>query len=566
MSKNPPPSRREFLGKVGGATAAGIAAGAIGLEPLIGPFGIATARAQDNESITVSPRATAAYNLREQAAAAERDLPEPPQTTNGDETLYANKIGSYSKGLPHNGLGEVDLPAFNALVAAMNSGSQADFQAIPLGAGGPSLQRKLVNPQSGLAFDMEGADSHHLAQPAPPAFNSAWQAGEIAENYWMALLRDVPFDNYANDPLVAEACADLSTFSDFRGPKVAGQVTPATLFRGNTPGDLIGPYISQFLYKSIPFGASGCTNHMFTLLPGVDYMTNYASWLDVQRGSNNVGPQLFDPITRYIRNGRDISQWVHVDVLFQAYFQAALMLVQPPNPADPFSGGGMGAPLDSGNPYAGMTTTEGFGTFGGPHIATMLCEPATRALKGVWYQKWGVHRRLRPEAFAGRIHNLLTGAANYPIHSDILNSKALSRVKRKYRSYLLPMAFPEGSPLHPSYGAGHATVGGACVTLLKAFFDESYVIPNPVVPDANGIGLVPYVGPPLTVGNELNKLAANIAIGRNIAGVHWRSDYSESVKLGEAITISMLRDQRSCYAETFTGFSLTKLDGTTVVV
>ncbi len=38
---------------------------------------------------------------------------------------------------------------------------------------------------------------------------------------------------------------------------------------------------------------------------------------------------------------------------------------------------------------------------------------------------------------------------------------------------LLPMAFPEGSPTHPAYGAGHATVAGACVTILKAWFDES---------------------------------------------------------------------------------------------
>jgi hypothetical protein len=128
------------------------------------------------------------------------------------------------------------------------------------------------------------------------------------------------------------------------------------------------------------------------------------------------------------------------------------------------------------------------------------------------------------------------------------------------------MAFPEGSPTHPAYGAGHATVAGACTTILKAFFDESYIIPNPVVPDPTGTTLVPYVGAPLTVGNELNKLASNVGIGRNIAGVHWRSDYTESLKLGEEVAISMLRDQRLCYNEPFTGFNLTKFDGTTITV
>ncbi|MEM7163573.1 MAG: hypothetical protein AAF487_14165, partial [Bacteroidota bacterium] len=46
----------------------------------------------------------------------------------------------------------------------------------------------------------------------------------------------------------------------------------------------------------------------------------------------------------------------------------------------------------------------------------------------------------------------------------------------KKQGYFLPMAFPEGSPMHPAYGAGHATVAGACVTILKAFFDTSTVL------------------------------------------------------------------------------------------
>ena len=36
----------------------------------------------------------------------------------------------------------------------------------------------------------------------------------------------------------------------------------------------------------------------------------------------------------------------------------------------------------------------------------------------------------------------------------------------------------------------------------------------------------------LTVENELNKLAANIAFGRDWAGVHYWSDQIESLQLG----------------------------------
>jgi hypothetical protein len=253
-----------------------------------------------------------------------------------------------------------------------------------------------------------------------------------------------------------------------------------------------------------------------------------------------------------------------MDVLYQAYFQAMLILMTPPS-SDPLSGG-IGAPFNVGNPYANSQTQAGFGTFGPPHIAALLTEVATRALKAVWFQKWFVHRRLRPEMFAGRIHNHLTGAANYPISADALNSLALTTGYNKYGAYLLPMAFPEGCPLHPAYGAGHATVAGACVTILKAWFEESHVIPNPVQAAPDGLSLVPYTGAPLTVGGELNKLASNVAIGRDIAGVHWRSDATESLKLGEAVAISILRDHRGCYNETFNGFTFTKFDGTTVTV
>lgn len=74
------------------------------------------------------------------------------------------------------------------------------------------------------------------------------------------------------------------------------------------------------------------------------------------------------------------------------------------------------------------------------------------------------------------------------------------------------------------------------------------------------------MGPSLTVGGELNKLASNVATGRNIAGVHWRSDAVESMKLGEAVAIALLRDQRETYNETFGGFEFTRFDGTRIIV
>src|SRR6266849_6705480 len=117
----------------------------------------------------------------------------------------------------------------------------------------PARQRKLVNPLSGEAFDLEGADCNQLAIAPAPAFASAQQAGEAPELYWMALLRDVSFLEYDTTPLAQTAAGDLSSLTDFRGPKSGGQVTTGTLFRGVAPGDLAGPYLSQFLWQPVPF-------------------------------------------------------------------------------------------------------------------------------------------------------------------------------------------------------------------------------------------------------------------------------------------------------------------------
>ena len=498
-----------------------------------------------------------AFQVREDAAQFQHQLPIAVHPDNGDETLYPNKIGNYSKGLPHNNLGEVQLGAYASLIQALSSGRPADFEAIQLGSNAPSRQRKLVDPQAGLAFDLEGTDSHQLVIPPAPAFSSAEAAGEMVELYWMALARDISFTDYATNRTTRAAAAELSRLPDFRGPKIGGSVTPDILFSGFTAGDLVGPYISQFLWKPAEFGVEEITQKFRSLRAGTDFLTQYSDWLASQNGLMPEQTVRFERVRHFIQTGRDLAAYVHIDVLFQAYFNACLIMF------------GLGVPFNAGNPYNRSATQEGFGTFGAPHAITILSEVATRALKAVWYQKWFVHRRLRPEEFGGRVHNRLIGAASYPLHPSVLNSQAAHEVFRQFGSYLLPQAFSEGCPLHPSYGAGHATVAGACVTILKAFFNESFVIPEPVIPGPDGHTLRPYTGPGadrLTVGGELNKLAANVALGRDFAGIHWRADYTESVKLGEAVAISILRDQRACYNEAFSGFTFTKFDGTTITI
>jgi hypothetical protein len=524
-------------------------------------------------------RRAQARTLRREAATWAYLRPHIDQATNGEEGRYLaappgsgpSYIANYSKGLPHNAFGEVDPAAYRAMVRALVAGSPEGFEQIPVAHPAPG-GRPLVNPQAGLAYDLEGPDGPALTMPPPPQIDSAEVAAEIAELYWMALLRDVPFGRYGTDSgpsTTSDAASSLTHgFSGFTGPRDAtGQVTADTLFRGLTPGDLRGPYVSQFLLKPVTFGTLTTPQRQLTAQAGLDHLVDVGSWLAAQDGQHPTQGDVFQNQRRYIRTGRDLATYVHFDGLYEAYLHAALILLD------------LRAPFDPGNPYTDSTTQQGFGTYGGPHVLSLVTEVATRALKAVWHQKWFVHRRLRPEAFGGVVHMDLTpGAPDYPIHQEIRDSAGPGGVLERVRAhngglaeqtYLLPQAFPEGSPMHPAYGAGHATVAGACVTVLKAWFETSSVVPDPVVPNAGGTVLHPYTGADagtLTVGGELDKLAANISLGRNFAGVHWRTDYTASLRLGEEIAVQIMREQSLCTNEASAHFSLTRFDGTAVTI
>src|SRR5215510_6184892 len=543
--------RRKFLGQVGLGAAATIAAGTTAsaqspfhpnkCDDFNFPFGVEPGDFASNRFLK-------SYNCRLSAAKLARSRRLINHIDNGDDDLYPNKIGSYTKALPHNQLGEVDPAAYATLASARGTQDPDLFEEIKLGTG-----RKLTSPQAGLAMDLEGPDSHHVTMPPAPRLASAEAAGEAVELDWMALARDVNFTDYGTDPIIARAAQELSALSDFRGPKEGGKVTPDTIFRASAEGDLTGPWLSQFLIKDFFFGANFFSQKMRTALPRIDYMTKYSDWLDVQNGADPAANIQYDQTPRYIRNLRDMAEWVHVDALYQAYLHACLILL------------GQGTRLDPGLPLYNAKVQAGFAQCGGPHILSLVTEVATRALKHVWYQKWFVHHRLRPEEYGGRVHNHLSGATQYPLHSDISKSRAVAETFQKYGTYLLPQAFAEGSPTHSSYGSGHATVAGACVTVLKAFFDETDTIKNPKVPNADGTALLFYDGPPLTVLGELNKVARNVAFGRNAAGIHWRSDAINSLKLGEDVAIGILEEQKLTYNDKVE-MSLTKFDGTKITI
>ena len=470
------------------------------------------------------------------------------------------------------------------------------------------------------------------------------------------------------------------------------ELTPDTIFRGSVKGAEVGPYVSQFLLIGskprsgqvpaaahpiaagvnptrafsqlsvelapafalpaaddvaggfIQYGVQFISQRFVPHKPGVDYLSDWGTWIDVQNGADRRGLDLYEQLPagsfgRFPHTPRQLATWVHFDALYQAYLNACLLLI------------GMKASGDRGLPEgAGHPTRAGFATFGDPHILSLVTEVATRALKAVRRSKYQIHLRARPEAAAGLatlagdarnkgalgpqetaattlfdtlpadIKNWIAAHnANNNQHNTftdgILGAGQGQRAADKHAAswvgdsaggnLLLPVAFPEGSPMHPSYGAGHATVAGACVTVLKAFFEmydlsTGYAFDRGLTPlseiiarfedDARYLSLYPNefrmtddldpndaapspilgtyrsvrdgdavetrqdaAGRPidegLTIQGELNKLAANIAIARNMAGVHYYSDYFESLRLGERVAVGVLQEQILTYRE-----------------
>lgn len=513
-------------------------------------------------------------------------------------------LGSFHKTLPHDHHGEVNEDAFKKLVAA-TEGDGSGFACVPKGDCKGRETAPFANPQAGLADDRLTRHPAAYSMPPAPTVLSVTTAAEMTELYWMALLRDLPFDEFGTDNLVKQAATEihscfengvadtgdpghLATGVDVPGGKGSlATIDERNVFRMGLPGEEIGPLLSQFFVRDVHFGTQTIDQKQRPYKKAKNFLVEFDDWLCAQNTgrdkdgqdyskANEHGPDNYEECARYISTMRDLARFVNKDALHQAYFNAALVLL---------SGG---ARWTVGNPYRDgkddgvvgrlAARETGFGVLGGPHILALVSEVATRALKVVWQQKWQVNLRLRPEAYGGLVHVQEIGTAKgkraYGLPSWIGTTDAADRVKKaNCGTLLLPMAFTPGSPAHPSYGAGHATVAGACVTVLKAFFQTIDPKTGQPIPfdclreraELYGAGatIKSYVtgveeksgkdvgvrtqlcgkdAAELTIEGELNKLAANVAMGRAMGGVHWRTDNTRSLALGEAIAAQILAD------------------------
>lgn len=468
-------------------------------------------------SAAVAPpgdRKTIAFERRLRAATEDRDQ-FAPSVSNGDEARYADVgyIGSFTKGLPHDARGRVDDAAFRAFRRAIDARDPSLLDPRTSATLRRVLERTLSDDTC-----IAGCDPFGIAIAAPAPLASARIAHDAIELAWWALARDVPFAAYDGDATIAAASRDLGR-------------TPQTLFRP-TGAAAKGPMISQLVLLPIPYGAYGSFDQRYAFFaPGRDYVTSLERYRATRDGVETGDRAAFESTKRYVATGRDLATWVAFPI--EPFRNAAQIIGALPGDA-------RARAWSFDNAFAAMglaANAMGIATF---------------------HQKFGIHLRLRPEAYLA-----LSDAHTTDVTLDraFAASPAVERLRARFGNALLPQTYVGGAPSHPSYPAAHASFAGAMATVLKALTREAYVFERPVVAVDGGSSLAAYNGDALTLGGEIDKLAGNYAFGRHAAGVHYREDSEAGLRYGETIALGVLRDLARMSGSSSPGYELTTFDG-----
>lgn len=525
------------------------------------------------EPYKITERTLKAFAISSRSS-SDKILTNPNIKDSIDRRLYEYKGELYypwlfSKTLKHNEIGLTSKEDLDKLINVSKTYGSKDAIDALASAQDPNKVRTLEGVATGQSFIIRGCDTQFCdVSDQFLKADSLENIAEMIEVYEKSLLRDVSFFDYENNNSdVIRAIKSMNNYNNisaYTGPLTDSRIIDGkVLFRGNSTDELYGPYISQFLI--LPFKYNGINiEQQYPVENDVKNTTEYNTYLDIQRGKITGSPN-FSGEYKYIYSGRVLGSVVHNDPMYYAYYNAALISLQ------------NGLKLE----YNGTSVTSAWTDQGPPDCLASIAEVALAALRVAWNSKYNIGLKLRPEVMAYRIdqiyNDVLTGSDFEQIKNYLSYGKeTLDEVfnKNTNSNYLLTLMYPEGSPAHPSWTAGHAVLAGACITILKAFFkthDEDFnplSWPNTPKHSIDGISLHEYNRSDknrLTIVGEFNKLASNMSLGRDFGGVHYRLDGVSGITLGENFAIKYLQTKLLEYISTdnkmIKSFNLEKING-----
>ena len=139
-----------------------------------------------------SGRVWRSWALRTRTAGHDAFAAAPAQIDNGDEALYADKSGTYTKGVLQSGVAAWSVAiAEQRLKNALSSGAPANSRISFWAGHAASMARRVAwrsiwSVRTPVCF---------VVPPAPALASEAY-ATELVELYWASLLRDVAFTDY----------------------------------------------------------------------------------------------------------------------------------------------------------------------------------------------------------------------------------------------------------------------------------------------------------------------------------------------------------------------------------
>ncbi|APX25658.1 MAG: bromoperoxidase [Rhodobacteraceae bacterium] len=404
--------------------------------------------------------------------------------------------------------------------------------------------------------------------PPAPRMGPEELAAELAELYALSLVRDLPFP-VMGDPhceiwieagtrfTLHELLCELRSLSWFDAPALPlpagsfsatrgsaeaehrrglrrnhdGQLTLRTLFRGvvaRSGGPQ--PRLSAFHDAD----AHAANDPEPCAAPPADApMSQWLDWVQRCSGAALVPPGQEAAFRPGLATPRDLVARVRESHPCRIYYNATLRLLA------------RGAPLDPGLRAAGAAET-----LSAQAILSLMAETAELGFSAAMRMQGRADRLSRPGVSAARLTALVSGDAKgaddaaHRAAAEELSARApqllhwvdrLNRVQgRETRTgpVLLLPAMKEVASAHRADCAAQAVIAGALSTLLKALFDSR---PH------RRLRMVGAGCSGVDVAAEADRLAADIALARSVAGGWFQAENHRDLRLGEALACQVLR-------------------------